>query len=226
MNNYQCYQILGLQDDASIKEVKAAYRTLALKYHPDKDSSDQDGRKFKIITEAYQVLRSDYKRSIGGNSNHRKYGDKSSNKKYDFGSKKQSWGAQNSDKAPEEDWRRYTRYAESAYQDFWKQYEQAFWDYYERIRSETKTETEPIQVEQEIPVSVSVDPERCIACCSCETIAPKVFRVEKNVRINPKSRVINEEGAKSSKILDAAHTCPTKAISVAEKETQRRLYPY
>lgn len=226
MNSYQCYQVLGLQSGVSIKEVKAAYRKLALEFHPDKNSTDQDGKKFKLISEAYQTLRADYKRSIGASSNHQKYEDKNSNKRYDFGSKRNSWGAKDSDKTTQEDWRRYAGYAESAYKDFWKQYEQAFWDYYERIKSETRTDTEPIQVEQEVPISVNVDPERCIACCSCETIAPKVFHVEKNVRVNPKSKVINEEGAKPSKILDAAHTCPTKAISVTEKETQRRLYPY
>ena len=208
-----------------MKDVKSAYRKMALKYHPDKSSSDQDGKKFKTVSEAYQTLRSNYKKSIGTSSSH-KYEEKSSGKKHDFGSKKNSWGATDSDKTPYEDWTRHTRYAENAYKDFWKQYEQAFWDYYERVRAEVNVETEPIQVEQQIPVSVRVDPERCIACCSCETIAPKVFHVEKNVRVNPKSRVINEEGAKSQKILDAAHTCPTKAISVTHKETQQKLYPY
>ncbi|MDE1764401.1 MAG: DnaJ domain-containing protein [Thaumarchaeota archaeon] len=224
MNSYQCHQVLGLQDGATMKDVKSAYRKLALKYHPDKNKDQEDGKKFRIISEAYQTLRADYKKNIGTSHDHTKHDRK--NDKHDFGSKKYSWGARDSDKTPQEDWTRYTKYAENAYQDFWKQYEQAFWDYYERVRAEVNIDTEPIQVEQEIPVSVRVDPERCIACCSCETIAPKVFHVEKNVRVNPKSKVINEEGARSQKILDAAHTCPTKAISVTHKDTQQRLYPY
>jgi ferredoxin len=44
--------------------------------------------------------------------------------------------------------------------------------------------------------------------------------------MNPKSNVINRKGAKMDKIMDAAQTCPTKAINVEEKETGRRLYPY
>ncbi len=208
-----------------MKDVKAAYRKMVLRHHPDKNK-DQDSKKFEVISEAYQTLRKDYKKSIGTSSNHQKYEEKNSNEKYDFGKKRRSWGAKDSEKTPYEDWTRYTKYAEGAYQDFWKQYEQVFWDYYERVRAEVSVDTEPIEVEQETLVSVRVDPERCIACCSCETIAPKVFHVEKNVRVNPKSKVINEDGAKSQKILDAAHTCPTKAISVTNKETQQKLYPY
>jgi ferredoxin len=44
--------------------------------------------------------------------------------------------------------------------------------------------------------------------------------------MNPKSNVINPRGAKSDKIMDAAQTCPTKAIRVEERDTKRRLYPY
>ena len=225
MNAYQCYQALGLQEGASIKDVKTSYRKLALQFHPDKNSSDQDSTRFKIITEAYQILRAEYKRNVAQNSSE-KYYDKDSKKKSGFNSGTYSWGAKKSDRTPNEDWTRYTRYAENEYQDFWAHYEKTFWDYYEKVRSETRAETEPIQVENDISVSVNVDPGKCIACCSCETIAPSVFHVEKNVKVNPKSRVINEQGAHSEKILDAAQTCPTKAISVSEKESCRRLYPW
>jgi len=224
LNNYQCYQALGLQEGVSIKEVKSAYRKLALQFHPDKNMMDQESTKFKMVVEAYQTLRTEYKNKIGTKSSE-KYHDEDSKEKSNFNTT-YSWGAKKSDRNPEEDWTRYTRYAEDEYQNFWAHYEKTFWDYYEKVRSETRSETEPIQVEQEVSISVKVDPGRCIACCSCETIAPSVFRVEKNVKVNPKSKVINEQGAKSEKILDAAQTCPTKAISVSEKESCRRLYPW
>jgi len=226
VNNYQCYQVLGVKNDASFKEIKSAYRQLVLQFHPDKNMSETDGKKFKVVTEAYQFLKKENKRTHQTSSNTGKYTGKNS-KQYDFDSHKQSWGARPDDRSPEEDWSRYTRQTENAYQDFWKYYEKTFWENYEKVRSDaSKAEAEPIEPEKEILVSVKVDPGRCIACCSCETIAPTVFAVDKSARVNPKSHVINERGAKCEKILDAAQTCPTKAISVKDKETEKSLYPW
>ena len=43
---------------------------------------------------------------------------------------------------------------------------------------------------------------------------------------NPKSSVINQKGAGVNKIMNAAETCPTKAIIVENTDTKERLYPY
>lgn len=235
MNSFQCYQILGLKNDTSFKEVKFAYRTLALQLHPDKNTSEKDGKKFKIITEAYQFLRMEYKRTINPktygstNDNSWKYHERNSDKDYTFNSKKKPWwGAKLTDKPPEEDWSRYTKHTESAYQDFWRYYEKNFWENYERRRGETikVDEFEQPAVEKEQQVNADVDKSRCIGCCSCETIAPKVFSVDKHARINPKSHVINSAGASAEKILDAAQTCPTKAINVTDVESKKQLFPW
>ena len=73
---------------------------------------------------------------------------------------------------------------------------------------------------------MDVDESLCIGCCSCETIAPNVFLINKNSRMNPKSSVINQMGAGINKIMNAAETCPTKAILVENKDTQEKLYPF
>jgi molecular chaperone DnaJ len=55
------YEILGLQKGATKEEVKKAFRKLAAKYHPDKQTGDE--AKFKEISEAYAVLGDDKKRA-------------------------------------------------------------------------------------------------------------------------------------------------------------------
>ena len=57
------YQILGVSRDASLEEIKRAYRRLALKYHPDKNPGDKEAEeRFKEINEAYAVLSDPEKR--------------------------------------------------------------------------------------------------------------------------------------------------------------------
>jgi ferredoxin len=43
--------------------------------------------------------------------------------------------------------------------------------------------------------------------------------------MNPKSHVINRQGAGINKIMNAAQTCPTKAIIVEDQDKRARLYP-
>ena len=60
------YDILGIQKGASVDEIKKAYRSLALKHHPDRVSHDKkkDAEdRFKDISEAYAVLADPQKRS-------------------------------------------------------------------------------------------------------------------------------------------------------------------
>ena len=58
------YQILGLSKTATEKEIKAAYRGLARKYHPDVNPGDKSAEeKFKDVGEAYEVLSDADKRS-------------------------------------------------------------------------------------------------------------------------------------------------------------------
>ncbi|HHT9129376.1 MAG TPA: molecular chaperone DnaJ [Candidatus Brocadiaceae bacterium] len=59
------YEILGINRTASKEEIKAAYRTLAKKFHPDlnKDNPKLAEEKFKEISEAYEVLIDDNKRA-------------------------------------------------------------------------------------------------------------------------------------------------------------------
>ena len=57
------YQVLGVQKNASQQEIKKAFRTLARKYHPDVNKSQEAEVKFKEINEAYEVLSDETKRA-------------------------------------------------------------------------------------------------------------------------------------------------------------------
>ena len=62
------YDILGVSRDASESEIKKAYRGLSLKYHPDRNPSEEAKTKIQEINAAYEVL-----------------GDESKKKNYDMG---------------------------------------------------------------------------------------------------------------------------------------------
>jgi DnaJ-class molecular chaperone len=57
------YNILGIDENASGSEIKKAYRTLSMKYHPDKNPGDHEAvGKFQKIGEAYETLSDPEKR--------------------------------------------------------------------------------------------------------------------------------------------------------------------
>ena len=58
------YEALGVERGASAEQIKKAFRNLAMKYHPDRNSGDRTAEhRFKELNEAYDVLKDDQKRA-------------------------------------------------------------------------------------------------------------------------------------------------------------------
>ncbi len=63
MSKRDLYEVLGLSRDASERDVKKAYKRLAMKYHPDRNKGDDADEKFKEVKLAYEVLTDPQKRA-------------------------------------------------------------------------------------------------------------------------------------------------------------------
>ena len=64
MHQQDYYEVLGVQRGAGDDEIKKAYRKLAMKYHPDRNSGDSEAEeKFKEVQKAYAILSDKEKRS-------------------------------------------------------------------------------------------------------------------------------------------------------------------
>ncbi len=56
MSKRDYYEVLGVSKGADEKDIKKAYRRVAMKYHPDRNPDDPDAEeKFKEATEAYDA---------------------------------------------------------------------------------------------------------------------------------------------------------------------------
>lgn len=65
MEDKEYYKILGVSRDASEEEIKKSYRKIAMQCHPDRNQGNKEAEeKFKIASEAYEVLRDPEKREI------------------------------------------------------------------------------------------------------------------------------------------------------------------
>ena len=226
MDTNQALRVLNVKQGSSQVEIKIAYRKLALEVHPDKNKDKKEDGQFKKITEAYTHLKKNHNQK--SNSTYQEYTESKSNTHTNF-KRKPQLGTSEEQKIPEQDWSKYTREFEEEDPNFWKEYEQKFWNEYNaHVRPDGRNgEFEKAREPEKQPnIFVDVDKSLCIGCCSCETIAPGVFEINKEGRFNPKSSVINQKGAGVNKIMSAAETCPTKAISVEDRNTKERLYPY
>ncbi|GLX84788.1 chaperone protein DnaJ [Thalassotalea loyana] len=64
MSKRDYYETLGVQKGASDREIKKAYKRLAMKYHPDRTQGDKEKEEtFKQVKEAYEVLGDEQKRA-------------------------------------------------------------------------------------------------------------------------------------------------------------------
>lgn len=235
MNTYQALRTLNVSSESSQDEIRSAYRRMALELHPDKNSGDDSD--FKKITEAYNHLKNRHPGSSnsftaqGMDSGNSAQGGYQHTSHTTSNTKQRSrWGAGPQDGTiPEQDWSTFTKHVEDEDPDFWKEYERKFWeDYNARVRPDGRNgEFEKASEPKKQPnIFVNVDKSLCIGCCSCEIVAPGVFEINKQSMLNPKSSVINQRGAGINKIMNAAETCPTKAIRVNNLDSGERLFPH
>lgn len=64
MSKRDYYEVLGVSKDASERDVKKAYKRLAMKLHPDRNQGDKGKEEqFKEVKEAYEILNDDQKRA-------------------------------------------------------------------------------------------------------------------------------------------------------------------
>ena len=64
MSKRDYYEVLGVDKSVSEKDLKKAYRRVAMKYHPDRNPDNKDAEeKFKEASEAYEVLSDAQKRA-------------------------------------------------------------------------------------------------------------------------------------------------------------------
>ncbi len=102
MEDRDYYKILGVNKSASEKEIKRAYRKLALKYHPDRNPGDKKAEEqFKLINEAYAVLSDKEKRrqydTVGSAAFHQRFSQEDIFRGFDIGDMLKDLGVSSDD---------------------------------------------------------------------------------------------------------------------------------
>jgi curved DNA-binding protein CbpA len=224
LNSNDYYKILGIMKKSSDKEIKNAYRRLARKYHPDRNSKVSDDI-MKNINIAFEVLSDPEKRNQYDMTNFDDLVENNDEKHNNYKGAK-NVNINNSNSSSRDYETRYERESPSIYSNTTSS--EDYSSYYPDDNLNFQIQDTSNINNLDIPKSqyqIIVEPSLCLAFGSCETLAPKVFVVEKNKRINPKAIVKSETGANIETILDAAKTCPTKAIIILDRYSGERIYP-
>ena len=208
LDSKRYYAILGVSEKAKYIEIRAAYRLLAKKYHPDRNNSDFAEDMIKKINAAFEVLSNREKR-----------------REYDE-TPFENYRSHQEDKVADNDVDNNNYRAQS---------DQSFSSYHPDSHENTKINNNNNDIGAELNTQfidipkgrfhLTVEPSLCMAFGSCETLAPRVFVVEKNKILNPKATVKSETGADFDSILAAAQTCPTKAIRIIDRYTGEQIFP-
>jgi curved DNA-binding protein CbpA len=197
------YAMLGVSEKSSYIEIKRAYRRLARKYHPDRNNSSFAEDMIKKLNMAFEILSDDFKR-----------------REYDEMSYDNNMPDEQDHTDPSPDQARSNHSPGNT--------DHANFDVnYGNARSYDATQATITQF-LDVPKGrfhISVEPSLCMAFGTCERIAPRIFTLDKNKRINPKAKVESEVGVDFETLLAAAQNCPTRAIRIVDRYTGEQIYP-
>lgn len=194
------YSILEVSEKATFQEIRRSYRKLARKYHPDRNGASAADDMIKKINQAFETLSDRDKR--------RDYDSQSLLKTLDSMVQVQSADIFESGSQPER------KTTSTFYSTTVK-----------NSQSGGSNQSMTMLANPKSRFHIIIEPSLCLAFGGCESIAPRVFTVDKNKRINPKARVRSETGEELERILLAAQACPTKAIKIIDRYNGDQLYP-
>jgi ferredoxin len=215
------YAILGVSEKAKYTEIRAAYRLLAKRYHPDRNNSDFAEDIIKKLNAAFEVLSNREKRRQYDETVFDNYWSHTKDKVVDDNDDIDNNNNNNYNR--KHDYYQAQSEQSSSYHS--NRHENTRINNDNDLDAELKTQSIGLLDIPKGRFHLTVEPSLCMAFGSCETLAPKVFVVEKNKILNPKAIVKSETGADFDMILAAAQTCPTKAIRIIDRYTGEQIFP-
>ncbi|MDQ3838689.1 MAG: DnaJ domain-containing protein [Thermoproteota archaeon] len=240
MDNKGYYSILEVSEHANYREIRSAFRRLAKKYHPDLNSSVHAEEMIKKINAAFEVLSDKERRreydslclndnNVWSKQNEENLREDSTKNKSDSSKTNNADSYSAGDKDNTEG--RSGHHHHHLYSDFKDNGKSETDDYYsrknikQRIVKQSGVATDASNIKARSRFQIIVEPSLCMAFGSCETLAPRVFAVEKDKIFNPKVKVVSEIDEDLDVVLAAAETCPTKAILIIDRDTGQYIYP-